>query len=561
MRSDPPQETTGCAAALPHEQVRLELALGCARMGAWDADLESGAVIWDRQMHLLFGLAPDAFGGRLSDFLERVHAEDRERVEREMAAAREACAEWDGEFRTIWPEDGTLHYLRARARVFCDPEGKPLHFIGVSWDVTERRRTEEDLERKGTLLDALMENLPDKIYFKDTESRFTCVNQAKLVQNGLSHESEMLGKTDFDFFRPERARQALEDEQHTMRTGEPLVDHEERNVWPDGRETWVSTTKLPLRAAGGRIIGTFGLSRDITKRKRAEDELARIAEELRARNEMLEEDLKMARELQSAMLPQHYPRFSAGGPSGENAVRFHHVFAPSMEVSGDFFDVCKISDSLVGIFICDVMGHGVRAALVAAMMHTLIGEMTAEREDPAALLTHLNRALRETLRSSLVPMFASAFYVMVDLRAGELRYANAGHPCPLLMPGDGSASTPARLNGVKPGPALGIFDEVHYVNTSRPLAPRDVLLLFTDGLFEVEGPQGQLYDYQQLQRAVGERGRLPADQLCDGLIEEVRRFSGSEEFSDDVCLVAMEVECLSLREAAGSGSVGCKIET
>ena len=120
----------------------------------------------------------------------------------------------------------------------------------------------------------------------------------------------------------------------------------------------------------------------------------------------------MARELQNAMLPQRYPSFAAG----RGLVRFHHYFTPSMAVSGDFFNVCKISDTEAGIFICDVMGHGVRAALVAAMMHTLLGEAHADLGDPAALLTHLNRTLRDTLKSALTPMFATAFYVVGPAR-------------------------------------------------------------------------------------------------------------------------------------------------
>jgi sigma-B regulation protein RsbU (phosphoserine phosphatase) len=335
-----------------------------------------------------------------------------------------------------------------------------------------------------------------------------------------------------------------------MSTGVPLVDQEEKNVWPDGSETWVSTTKMPLRDSEGRIIGTFGLSRDITRRKRIEDELGLIANELRARNAMLEEDLMMARELQSAMLPQRYPSFAAGASGDLGLVRFHHYFTPSMAVSGDFFNVCKISETQAGIFICDVMGHGVRAALVAAMMHTLLGEAHAELGDPAALLGHLNRTLRETLKSTQTSMFATAFYVVVDLHAGELRYANAGHPCPLLVPGDASRSAPpAKLNGTKPGPVLGLFENAQYASACHRLAPRDVLLLFTDGLFEVEGPAGEIYDYQQLQHAIGRRSALPTAELCSGLIHEIQQFSARKEFSDDVCLVAMEVESLPV----GSG--------
>jgi sigma-B regulation protein RsbU (phosphoserine phosphatase) len=522
-------------------------------MGTWHWELAEQTVTWDGEMHRLFGIEPGSFSGQHEDFLELLHPDDRARVAADMESALQQGAAFDGEFRVIWASDGATRFIRTRAEVVCDTQGKPLRIIGVSWDVTDQRRMEADLERKSYLLDALMEHLPDNIYFKDAQSRFTCVNKAKLKQHGLSHESEILGKTDFDFFKPERARQALEDERRTISTGEPLIDHEEKNVWPDGSETWVSTTKLPLCDAEGRIIGTFGLSRDITKRKHIEEDLARIAQELRAKNDMLEEDLKMARELQCAMLPQRYPCFPIGPASDDSLVHFHHVFTPSMEVSGDFFDVCKISDSRAGIFICDVMGHGTRAALVAAMMHTLIGELHTERENPAALLAHLNRALRDILKSSLVPIFASAFYVVVDLSEGELRYSNAGHPCPLLMPGEDTAEAPVRLNGIKPGPALGLFDEALYENARRRLSPRDVLLLFTDGLFEVEGPHGEFYDYERLQRAVGERRRLPAEDLCRGLIEEIRRFSGWQEFSDDMCLIAMEVGHLAASPGRNAG--------
>ena len=94
---------------------------------------------------------------------------------------------------------------------------------------------------------------------------------------------------------------------------------------------------------------------------------------------------------------------------------------------------------------------------------------------------------------------------------------------------------------MKPGPVLGLFENARYTNASQRLAPRDVLLLFTDGLFEVEGPEGAIYDYQQLQRAIGERSALPTAELCSGLIDEIQQFSARKEFSDDVCLVAMEV--------------------
>src|SRR5262249_31449439 len=118
-----------------------------------------------------------------------------------------------------------------------------------------------------------------RIYFKDSHSRFIRVNKTLAEKFGSSDPACALGKTDFDFFTEEHARQAYEDEQEIMRTGRPVVAKEEKETWPDGRMTWVSTTKVPLRDPDGRIIGTFGISRDISERRQAEEAL-RASEEL-----------------------------------------------------------------------------------------------------------------------------------------------------------------------------------------------------------------------------------------------------------------------------------------
>ena len=521
---------------------QLYLALSSARMGTWDWHLLDHSMHWDERMHALFGLAPSTFGGRYEQFLEMIHAENRQQVAREFAQALERRAEYDGEFRVVWPTDGSVHTLRARSKVYCDKQGKPVRVTGVSWDVSERSQMENALARERFLLKTLMDNLPDHIYFKDRESRFIAVNRATAALFGLEDPADVLGKTDADLFTPEHAQAALRDEQEILRTGQPLVNMEEKETWPDGHETWVSTSKLPLRDPDGHIIGTFGLSRDITEKKRAEEKLAALARELREKNEALEQDLEMARELQQAMLPHRYPRFPHHASKEEIAVRFYHFYQPSMSVSGDFFEVLKLSDTSAGIFICDVMGHGVRAALVASTVSALVGQLRDYLGDPGELLSRLNRALRSTLEYySEVPLFASAFYLLADLEKGELRYANAGHPNPLRVHYTKDRAATYPLNGSKHGPALGLFDDAIYPNSHCELSPHDTLLLFTDGLFEVEGPGGEIYDYRRLLESVNRRRELPAFQLCHELIEEVQRFSAGRHFSDDVCLVAMEV--------------------
>ena len=121
------------------------------------------------------------------------------------------------------------------------------------------------------LLDALLEHSPDHVYFKDRQSRFVRVSRSLAEWMGLSDPMEAIGKSDDDFFAAEHAEKARTDEDVILRTGRALIGVEECEVWPDGRETWVSTTKAPLRGRDGKIIGIFGMSRDITARKAAEE--------------------------------------------------------------------------------------------------------------------------------------------------------------------------------------------------------------------------------------------------------------------------------------------------
>jgi PAS domain S-box-containing protein len=131
----------------------------------------------------------------------------------------------------------------------------------------------EELKQERYLLHTLMDNLPHNIYFKDAASRFLRINAALAKYFGLGHPSQARGKTDLDFFSAEHAAQALADEQEIVRTGRPILDKEEKETWPDGRVTWASTTKMPLCDDAGRTVGTFGISRDVTAQRQAEEAL------------------------------------------------------------------------------------------------------------------------------------------------------------------------------------------------------------------------------------------------------------------------------------------------
>jgi PAS domain S-box-containing protein len=153
---------------------------------------------------------------------------------------------------------------------------------------TELELQSSELEESNALLNAVMETSPDHIYFKDRSSRFTRISRDLAEWFGLRDPAEAIGKADRDFFTEEHASKALADERELMRSGEPLVGIEEKETWPDGRVMWVSTTKMPLRDGDGEIVGVFGISRDVTERKRVEEEIRRLNEELEHRAAELE---------------------------------------------------------------------------------------------------------------------------------------------------------------------------------------------------------------------------------------------------------------------------------
>lgn len=125
------------------------------------------------------------------------------------------------------------------------------------------------------LLRTLLDNSPDHIYFKDMQSRFLKCSKAQALQFGAASPAALVGKTDFDFFSEEHARPAYEDEQEILRTGQPMIGKAEKETWKDGRaESWTLSTKMPLRNSAGVIIGTFGISKDITALKQTEAALA-----------------------------------------------------------------------------------------------------------------------------------------------------------------------------------------------------------------------------------------------------------------------------------------------
>ncbi|MCS6851140.1 MAG: response regulator [Gemmataceae bacterium] len=204
-----------------------------------------------------------------------VHPEDRQRYDRWLDQLRSGRSSQE-EYRLV-RADGSICWVRGSVRVSRAADSRTLQLDGVLSDITERKLAEEALAKERNLLRTLMDNLPDFVFVKDRHSRFLTSNLAHMRVLGVAGLRDLQGKTDFDFFPRPLAEQFYADEQHVIRSGQPLVNREEHVTDPEGRPLCLLTSKMPLRDTQGNIIGLVGICHDITERKRWEEALAERA--------------------------------------------------------------------------------------------------------------------------------------------------------------------------------------------------------------------------------------------------------------------------------------------
>jgi len=275
-----------------------------------------------------------------------------------------------------------------------------------------------------------------------------------------------------------------------------------------------------------------------------EARVERRTRQLQEKNQQMEEELQMARELQIALLPQKFPSIPGHVTTQESALQFLSLYFPTGDVSGDFFTVFPVGENAAGVLICDVMGHGVRSALITSMIRGLVEEHAQSAADPGELLTRVNHALAVILKQAETTMFATCFYVVADVERAELRFANAGHPSALHVRSGGESTEQLRGEGGT-GLALGILPSAKYATSIRPMAKGDLIMLFTDGLFEVEDATGNFFSQELLQETATRHAAYPPQEFFTRVLADIRKFARRETFDDDVCVVGMQVQHLA----------------
>jgi len=240
----------------------------------------------------------------------------------------------------------------------------------------------------------------------------------------------------------------------------------------------------------------------------------------------IRQELETARRIQASILPAEVPRL----PGLEVAVRY----VPAAEVAGDYYDFLPAGDGL-GLLVADVSGHGVPAALIAAMVKIAVGAQAAEAASPARLLTGMSRIFYGKLKNQ----FITAAYLYADPRAGRFTYASAGHPPPLHWQAAETRVVELRQGGL----VLGRLARAEYREAEVPMAPGDRVLLFTDGIPEARNRAGEALGDERLRAFLAGHAGLRSEALATALLARIVEWTGRREgFEDDLTLIVLGVD-------------------
>ncbi|MDF1504628.1 PAS domain-containing protein, partial [Roseisolibacter sp. H3M3-2] len=255
--------------ALEAERARLEESQRLAHVGSWEWDLRTDAVTWSDELYRIAGLPRDV-PPTLDRFAALVHPEDLDRV---LATLREGMSTGrtvELEHRIARPDEAAVT-VYVRARMVTDATGRVVRLVGSVQDVTEHRAAQAALRLSQEQQVALLQNIPDAAWLKDVHGRYVALNEAAWRARGLG-AAEVLGRTAADIFAPEVVAGRLAHDRAVLESGRPLMI-EHRETGPDGAPRWYETVKAPYYDADGAVAGTVGIARDITERRRLEEQL------------------------------------------------------------------------------------------------------------------------------------------------------------------------------------------------------------------------------------------------------------------------------------------------
>ncbi|WPJ97414.1 SpoIIE family protein phosphatase [Coraliomargarita algicola] len=395
-----------------------------------------------------------------------------------------------------------------------------------------RNETDQDFQQSAAhirssfkrLFETIMEQIADRIYIKDTKGRFVFVSDALARVHGHAHRSDLEGMSDFDFYDKEIADSFYSEEQEILRSNTPVVNRVEKEIWLDGRTSWVSVSKVPLRLDSGEAVGILGISRDVT-------EQCRMQEQLREANETMLDDYHSAERVQTVMIPGRIPEVAG--------IELAYVWKPMGAVGGDIINFPRNPNHDLLFFMGDVCGHGVQAAFYTVLLKYMTAQAAIDyQRSPAAFLDVVNSQISSQLRGGFITGIAGHFEPGEVGESCTLRISHTGHPHLLVLrSGNRRIESVALPNSMVMGLPGGAAAE----NRAIELERGDRVYTFTDGAVEAENSAGQQLGFERLERMIASCASLPLQASLESVFQQVSEYAGRMGQQDDVTLLAFEV--------------------
>ena len=492
-------------------------------------------------MAQFFGLShPDeAIGKSDFDFFQTEFARPKFDAEQEII---ETGNGWHFREERDIQSDGSEKWVLTTKLPLRDLNEDICGTFGISRDITKRKFTEIELDRQRQLLETIIQILPCRIFARNTKGEFLLINEEYRNTFHIDARENVIGKKLTDLRDNEMARQIEVQDAEIMGTGVPLINELEftKGLLNVGR--WALSSKVPLKNSQGAITGIVGMVMDITEQKEAEQKAKAAGEELAKKNHQFEAELLVARQLQEQLMAIGFdsqPMYARSGNTWE--LEASYLYTPSHHLAGDFFYLIPISENRLGILVCDVMGHGIKAALVTMLIRGLMLETPVLLAEPDKVMKHLNDSLVKLAEDPEFPRFVTALYTVIDLNTGNVRLASAGHPAPIWRVEDNSGSHFELCPVEDIGPALGLLPDEIFKGSQFELTQKTELLFYTDGIIEQKTKQGEEWGVENLEETVLDHESDDLPEQLKAISDELKESAGAEELSDDVCIVAVRL--------------------
>ncbi|MCP4130694.1 MAG: PAS domain S-box protein [bacterium] len=396
--------------------------------------------------------------------------------------------------------------------------------VGTLEDITNRKSVEDKLRQ----LSRAVEQSPASVVISDTHGFIEYVNPKFSSLTGYTLE-EAIGQNSRILKSGEQSPDFYKEMWETVAAGREWRG-EFHNKKKNGELYWEFASISPIRNNRGEITHYLAVKEDITERKKAEEALRISEENLRKKNQAMERELNYAQIIIKELLPSKTPEY--------RYLKMEYRYMSLEAIGGDFFSFTELHENGLGVFLGDVSGHGVSAALFLSLVKSATEKIGMEYgRHPAEYLLALNRELSTRMSSYFLTAVYGFFYCTDEVK--QFTFAKGGHPPPILY----RASKNSIEFLASKGRLIGMFgeDDMDIEEVAVNLQPGDRVFLYTDGINETVNEKKQMLETDGLLNIIQNNVLMDLSDSLDSIIDEVNSFRGSAPDEDDIVLVGFEV--------------------